>query len=76
MRVTERLTNKRGPFSIMKNKYHIASISWPDKETKERAQKRAKELGLTLSAYINLLVHSDIKGGGDLVITSKKSEQD
>lgn len=60
----------------MKNKYHIASISWPDKDTKEKAQKRAKELGLTLSAYINLLVSSDIRGGGELMISSRSDEKD
>lgn len=52
----------------VKNKYHIASISWPNKEAKIQAQKRAKALGLSMSAYINQLVISDLQKRGSLTL--------
>lgn len=62
--------------NAIKNKYHIASISWPNKATKEKAQARARELGLTLSAYVNQLVIADILEDNDFVIRRVKLTED
>lgn len=59
-----------------KNKYHVASISWPNKEAKTQAQKRAKALGLSLSAYINQLIMNDLQERGSLTIRECRITED
>jgi hypothetical protein len=58
------LTTRKTKLTEVKNKYHVASISWPDKETKNAAKVRAKRLGLSFSNYINQLVMKDLGKGG------------
>lgn len=50
------------------NRYRVASVSWPNAELKGQAQRRAEELGITLSTYINQLVIKDLKEDGDFII--------
>jgi len=62
------LTTRKTRLTEVKNKYHVASISWPDEETKNAAKVRAKKLGLSFSNYINKLVMRDLEKGGKFEI--------
>lgn len=76
MGVVKFLTKRSSKMNEIRNKYHVASISWPNKATKEKAQARARELGLTLSAYVNQLVIADIINDGDFTIRKVKLSED
>lgn len=70
-----KMTKRRTKMMKVKGKFHIASISWPDKDAKIEAQERARELGMTLSSYINMLVMNDIDKGGDVTVKPRKKKQ-
>lgn len=55
-------------------KTNVSSVSWPDLKLKNKAQIRAKALGLSFSSYVNHLVLKDVLKGGDFLLTEEMRE--